>query len=245
MLSILVADDNAVSRRSLRCAFEQDREWSVVEATDGREAVEKVTELTLDVGVLDFAMPGVSGIEAATLIRRIRPRMPLILFTAYVDDFLERQAFEAGFSLVVSKYESANRLADKVRLLMKYRSFTGAGKPDGKRVIGDASSESELALLETSLVDPREQSRISLVAPATIYSDRHGFVSGQLSDISASGFTATLPIDLAVGDAVNAELCLPAGKRNVSAIVRHKIAFRYGFEILGTTLTEELRRLAE
>jgi CheY-like chemotaxis protein len=245
MLSILLADDNAVARQSIRNVFEQDTEWSVVEAVNGREAVEKATELILDLAVLDFAMPIATGIEAATMIRRVRPRLPLILFTAYMDDFLERQAFETGFSLVVAKYESANRLADKARLLMKYRSIATANKPDGERTIGGGTPQGEVILLEKSPVDAAKNRRIKLDAPTTIYSDRHGSVPGRLSDIGESGFAAILPIELSIGDVINAELCLPTGRRNVIAIVRDKVAFRHGFEILRTMCGEKEQRLTD
>jgi CheY-like chemotaxis protein len=244
MLNILLADDNAVARQSIRFAFEQDEEWSVVEATDGQQAIGKAAELKLDLAVLDFAMPGATGIEAAAQIRLIRPQLPLILFTAYIDDFLEKQACESGFSLVVSKFESANRLADKARLLMKYRTVVTAGKPDGKRVLGGVNRQGELVLLESSLVGANHL-RIKLDAPTTIYSDRHGFVPGQLSEISEHGFAATLPIELSIGDVVNVELCLPAGRRNVVAVLRDKVEFHHGFEILRTKFAEKAKRLTD
>jgi CheY-like chemotaxis protein len=243
MLSILLADDNAIARQNVRQAFEQDHEWSVVEATDGREAVEKATELILDLAVLDFAMPIATGIEAAAMIRRVRPRLPLILFTAYINDFLERQAFETGFSLVVAKYESASRLADKARLLMKYRSVTTASKPDGKRTAGGGTPGS--ILLETRPVDAVQDRRIELDTPTTIYSACHGFVPGRLSDINESGFRAVLPIELSIGDVVNVELCLPAGRRNVVAVLRDKVDFHHGFEILRTISAEKAKRLTD
>jgi CheY-like chemotaxis protein len=242
MLSVLLADDNAIARQNVRQVFEQGHGWSVVEATDGREAVEKATELVLDLAVLDFAMPIATGIEAGTMIRRVRPRLPLILFTAYMDDFLERQAFETGFSLVVAKYESANRLADKARLLMKYRSETTGSKPDGKRTGGGTPRG---ILLETHPVDAGKDCRIELDTPTTIYSTYHGFVPGRLSDISESGFRAILPIELSIGDVVNAELCLPGGRRNVVAVLRDKAELHHGFEILRTRFAGKAKRLSD
>jgi CheY-like chemotaxis protein len=243
MLNILLADDNAIARQNVRQVFEQDHGWSVVEATDGREAVEKATELILDLAVLDFAMPIATGIEAATMIRRVRPRLPLILFTAYMDDFLERQAFETGFSLVVAKYESANRLADKARLLMKYRSETAASKPEGKKIVGGGTPRG--ILLETRPVDAAKDRQIELDTPTTIYSACHGFVPGRLSDVNESGFRAILPIELAIGDVVNVELCLPAGRRNVVAILRNKVGFHHRFEILRTMFAQKAKRLTD
>jgi hypothetical protein len=165
----------------------------------------------------------------------------LILFTAYMDDFLERQAFETGFSLVVAKYESANRLADKARLLMKYRSATTVSKFDGKRTVSGGTPRG--ILLETRPADAATNSSIELDTPITIYSACHGFIPGCLSNINNSSFRAILPIELPIGDIVNVELCLPAGRRNVVAVVRDKVQFHHGFEILGTMFAGKARRL--
>jgi CheY-like chemotaxis protein len=122
--TVLIADDHFNIREMLRHLFEQNQEWSVAEAANGQDAVEKVAQLRPDLVVLDFSMPVMNGLEAAVAIKRIRPRLPMILFTAYKDDFLEKQAYEKGFSVVVSKGEAANRLIDSARILLRYGTNT-------------------------------------------------------------------------------------------------------------------------
>lgn len=203
-------------RHTMRQLFEQHQHWNVAEAADGQEAVDKTARLRPDLVVLDFAMPGMNGLQAGDAIRRLNPRVPLILFTAYKDNSLEHQAFNRGFSVVLSKGESANRLIDSARVLVKY------GKAE---------------------FDARRHSRIQLEGEATIYSDRRGFLPARISDISESGFAATLPVELPPGEVVQAELQLRTGVRKLQAIVRNRNVFRHGFEILGTTLAEEMKAL--
>ena len=64
--SVLIVDDSALIRHSLRSCLEQDPEWRVCgEAEDGKVAVEKVEELHPDVVILDLQMPVMDGLAAA------------------------------------------------------------------------------------------------------------------------------------------------------------------------------------
>ena len=64
-LRVLVADDHEVVRKGLRTILEEQPGWEVSgEASDGREAVDKVRALKPDVTVVDVGMPGLNGLEA-------------------------------------------------------------------------------------------------------------------------------------------------------------------------------------
>lgn len=243
MNTILIVDDNALSRQSLRSVFEEHGDWRVAEAGDGKEGVLKAAELKPDLVVLDFAMPEMNGFEAATLMKRAAPQLPLILFTAYTDEFLEKQAYETGFSAVVTKRGSTRRLIEWVQALIKHRSSHAActGTPERQEIIGEGRFREP----KTAVIDPRRYRRLKLEAPATLYSDRHGLIPARLADISECGFAAILPIELSIGEIVNAELNFPFGARRVQVVVRNRRVFRHGFETVRTVLSEEMTRLAE
>jgi CheY-like chemotaxis protein len=121
MATVLLVDDSALVREKVRRLFEQSYiGWNVAEAVDGRDGVEKVEALKPDLVVLDFAMPIMNGLEAAAMIKRISPRLPMILLTAHASDILQKEAFEKGISVIVSKTEAANRLVDSARILLQY-----------------------------------------------------------------------------------------------------------------------------
>lgn len=131
MSTILIADDHAALRAELRAIFQQNAGWKVIEAQNGKEAIETTMQLKPDVVVLDFSMPGMNGLEAAALIKCWNPRLPLILFTAHQNKVLEQQAFAKGFSVVVSKSEAVTKLVEAVRLLFKYADPIPAAKGAG------------------------------------------------------------------------------------------------------------------
>jgi DNA-binding NarL/FixJ family response regulator len=81
---ILIADDHESVLRRLRAMLEADPLWQVCgDAVDGREAVEKAAKLEPDLVILDFAMPRLNGLDAASQITKLLPGVPIVMFTMY------------------------------------------------------------------------------------------------------------------------------------------------------------------
>jgi CheY-like chemotaxis protein len=117
---ILIVDDSASIRHMLRTTFEDISGWEVCgEAENGREAIEKASELKPDLIVLDLAMPIMHGLEAAPVLRRMLPAVPIILFTLYANKFLEQEAFSAGVTVVVSKDVAVGTLIKQAEGLLR------------------------------------------------------------------------------------------------------------------------------
>jgi CheY-like chemotaxis protein len=115
---ILLVDDNAVIRRMLRTAFEEPG-WEICgEAENGREAIDKARALKPDLIVLDLSMPVMNGLEAAPVLRRMMPTVPIILFTLYENKVLEQRACSAGVTAVVSKVDSVKVLLNQAHQLL-------------------------------------------------------------------------------------------------------------------------------
>ena len=82
--SILIVDDSALIRHSLRSCIEQDGNWEICgEAENGKIAVERVKELRPDVVILDLQMPVMDGLEAARQISRLAPNTAMLMSTMY------------------------------------------------------------------------------------------------------------------------------------------------------------------
>ena len=116
---ILMVDDNVVIRRSLRRILESIGEWKIVgEAADGREGIEKARELQPDLIVLDLAMPVMNGLEAARELNQIMPNVPLLMYSAFADKYMEKEAFSVGIKAVVSKASDMEALVRQARELL-------------------------------------------------------------------------------------------------------------------------------
>jgi CheY-like chemotaxis protein len=116
---ILIVDDNAVIRRSLRNIFEQEG-WQICgEASNGKEAIAKAQELNPDLIVLDLSMPIMNGMEAAPHLRRVLPHVPILVFSVYANAIPEEEAAAAGITAVVSKADNVKSLIKMARNLLQ------------------------------------------------------------------------------------------------------------------------------
>jgi two-component system, chemotaxis family, chemotaxis protein CheY len=62
------------------------------EAENGRDAIEKAQQLRPDLIVLDMSMPVMNGLDATRVLKRLMPRVPLIVYSAFGDKSVEQQA---------------------------------------------------------------------------------------------------------------------------------------------------------
>jgi CheY-like chemotaxis protein len=90
----------------------------VTSVGDGRDAIEKAQELRPDLIVLDLSMPVMNGFDAARVLKRLMPTVPLIMYRAFGDNLAKHQARLTGISEVVSKSENTSVLIHKARGLL-------------------------------------------------------------------------------------------------------------------------------
>lgn len=94
---ILVVDDSPLMRSCLRKMLEQRGSWQVCcEASNGREAIDKVQQTSPDLVILDFQMPEMNGLDAAKEITRRSPEVPILMVTLHMSRQLADQARRAG-----------------------------------------------------------------------------------------------------------------------------------------------------
>ncbi|MDK0899446.1 response regulator [Clostridium perfringens] len=87
MVSIMVADDEQLERSVLTSILKKNvRVKEIIEARNGKEALELNRELNPDIIIMDIKMPGINGIKALELIKKENPNKEIIMLTAY-DDF--------------------------------------------------------------------------------------------------------------------------------------------------------------
>ncbi len=114
-LRILIADDHAGIRRSLRSLVLSHMEWDVCgEAADGLQAVERTKELQPDVILMDVSMPQMNGIEAASKIHQEFPNTDILIVTQYDTPEIARLAEEAGAKGYIPKSQIWNSLVPAI-----------------------------------------------------------------------------------------------------------------------------------
>jgi len=119
-LRVLLAEDHAVVREGTRGILGRDREIAVVgEADDGPTAVALAARLVPDVVLLDLALPGFNGLEAARRIAAL-PRAPRVLIlSAYEEPSYVRAAFAAGAHGYLPKKAHADEVVAAIRAVAR------------------------------------------------------------------------------------------------------------------------------
>jgi DNA-binding NarL/FixJ family response regulator len=116
-IRVMVVDDTDHVRRMLTSMLSLDGFAVVGEASSGPVAVDAVDEADPDIVVIDYKMPGMDGLATARGIRARRPNQVMILYTAYIDDALERAAADAGISLCIGKVDGLASLEREINRL--------------------------------------------------------------------------------------------------------------------------------
>ena len=128
---IVLADDHRVVREGLRALLESETGFAVVgEACEGARAVELTRSLTPDVAVLDIAMPGLDGVEAAQRIRALVPSTAIVMLSMHNDGPTVERAFAAGALGYVLKGSGIGGVFEAIRTVVAGNRYVGTGVSD-------------------------------------------------------------------------------------------------------------------
>lgn len=125
---ILLVDDHQIVRQGVRALLAEFRpEWEVCgEAGNAREALEAVANLRPDVMILDVTMPGRSGLELASHIRRLGLSCKILIFTMHDSERLGTDVRAAGAQGYVLKSQAAQELVLAIETVLDGGTFFGA-----------------------------------------------------------------------------------------------------------------------
>jgi two-component system, OmpR family, KDP operon response regulator KdpE len=115
---ILIVDDDASVRRALRTTL-QTLGFSTSEASGGEEALVLARTSPYDVVLLDVNMPGMDGLETCRQLRRLLPRIAILMLTVRDSEEDKVQALEAGADDYVTKPFHIRELTARVRAAVR------------------------------------------------------------------------------------------------------------------------------
>ncbi len=100
--TLLIIDDESSIRWIIKVAFEQE-DIRIIEASSGEEGVATALQLSPNLIIMDFKLPGINGWEATREIKKQLPNVTIIGHTGYANDENKKQGFEAGCSEILNK----------------------------------------------------------------------------------------------------------------------------------------------
>ena len=110
-IKILVVDDHALTRRGIMALLaDYYPGWIIEEAEDGVKAIVKAGQLKPDIILLDYHMPKLNGVKAATFIRKASPESRIILVSMEMNPNVMIDTINAGIVGIISKNDYDNEL---------------------------------------------------------------------------------------------------------------------------------------
>lgn len=121
---ILLADDHELVRHGLRLSLETEPDFAVVaEASDGAAAVRAGLSQTIDLAVMDVAMPRLTGIQAARQLTEQRPDLKVLILSMHDNEQFFFEALRAGASGYVLKSAAHEDLVSACRAAVRGEPF--------------------------------------------------------------------------------------------------------------------------
>ena len=103
-MTILVVEDNAITRKIMRLALSAHG-YDIIEAADGRTAIAAVTKARPDLVLQDLALPDIDGLTLARKLRNLpgRSDMPIVAFSAFITRLEAARASNELFRAFIPK----------------------------------------------------------------------------------------------------------------------------------------------
>jgi two-component system invasion response regulator UvrY len=160
-MRVLIADDHAVFRRGLKETIgEAFPKVTFGEAKSALEAVESVRLQNWDILILDISMPGKSGLDILDDLKRLRPKLPILLLSMHPEEQYARRALKAGASGYLTKESVPDELKLAVRKIVAGGRYVSATLAE--RLASDLRSGVEAPVHE--LLSDREFQVLRMIA---------------------------------------------------------------------------------
>lgn len=123
-IKIILADDHKLIREGLRNIIERKSNMHIIgEASNGREAIKTCSILLPNVIIMDVAMPGLNGIEAARQIHKTHPDIKIISLSMHSSKQFIQGMFNAGASGYLLKDGDADELTTAITIVMQNKKY--------------------------------------------------------------------------------------------------------------------------
>ena len=143
-MKILITDDHTVVRQGLKLILADRFKKSVFgEARNAHEALTRASKEKWDVMILDITMPGRSGLEVLREIKRMRPKLPVLVLSMHPEDQFAVRLLKAGAAGYLTKESAGDELVGAIEKVVA-----------GGRYISPALAERMASYLDIDVQKP-------------------------------------------------------------------------------------------
>jgi signal transduction histidine kinase len=163
---VLVAEDEPDMQRFLKSELQKD--YDVISATDGVQALEKAEHLLPDIILLDMMMPEMDGLEVCQALRK-RPatmKIPVILLTARADEETKFEALQKGANDFLAKPFSSTELQARIKNLIESHHYQ---RKLSKQNVALTTAIEQIKETETQLVQSEKLASLGRLSAGIIH----------------------------------------------------------------------------
>lgn len=206
MTTLALVDEHGLVRTAIRRLLEEEGDFEVVaEASEGREAIDRVLETRPQLVLLDVGLPGISGVEVTRQITQALPETRVLILSEHDRPTFIKAALKEGAAGYVLKTATTEELLTAIAAVLDGKCYLS---PDiAHHVVGRLgdSSRGESSTLDS--LTPREREVLQLVAEG----------------MSSKEIASQLYISMRTVDAHRASLMNKIGSRKAAGLVRWAI----------------------
>ncbi len=112
MITLLIVDDSPIARQILLKCLPKENNYSIIEASNGQEALEKFSQCRPEITFMDMTMPIMDGFQAIAEIKKIDPQAIIIAATADVQKKAKQRIADLGALMHLPKPASPQAVRD-------------------------------------------------------------------------------------------------------------------------------------
>jgi DNA-binding NarL/FixJ family response regulator len=124
---IIIADDHIIFREGLKQVIATSVNLQVTdEVGTGQELLRKVEKNEFDLAILDISMPGRNGLDTLSDLKRIRPRLPVLILSMHPEEQYALRAYKSGASGYMTKDTPPAEMLDALQKLAAGKKYVSA-----------------------------------------------------------------------------------------------------------------------
>lgn len=161
-IRLIIADDHPMVREGLKVSLESEQYIQVLaDVSNGREALDKATELKPDVVLLDISMPVMGGLEACEHFRQQLPDVRLLIVTMHDNREYILKAVQAGAAGYVLKDVPVEELLLAVQTVQQGGTYFSSSV--ARTLFSDFSAPGATTAASHQVLSPREVDVLALI----------------------------------------------------------------------------------
>jgi len=207
MIKVFVADDHKLFRDGLISLLKKSKEINIIgEASSGQETLDKILELKPDIALIDITMPELNGIEVIKRLKKIIPKLKILVISMHADPFFVINSFKAGANGYMLKEDSFESLIDAIKEIMRGEKFISKSLEDMhifEKIYTIKEEEQQI----DKILSPREIEILQLIA--------EGYTSQKIAE--------TLCISVRTVDTHRKKIMAKLGIHNTAGLVKYAI----------------------